>query len=165
MDSTEFVESKSLNELEHYGRIGMKWGRHIFGEDKMFSKASSKLRKLDARATKSEERANKLYGKTLRRQERANNALVFKKSRAKLAAKSTRKLAQVQLRIQQRTAKAKKFYDAMESSFGNEKISELRNTDVGKKYAEMTINGMMSNTAASSSMIQLASYYKNRSRR
>lgn len=164
-DVLELVETHGENELEHYGRKGMKWGQHIFGEDKMFSKASSTLRKLDTRAAKSEERANKLYEKTLRRQERANNALVFKKSRARRAAKSTRKLAQVQLRIQQRTAKAKKFYDAMEASFGNEKISELRNTDIGKKYAEMTINDMMSNTAASSSMIQLASYYENRSRR
>lgn len=161
----EEFEDKSLESLEHYGRLGMKWGKHIFGEDKAYSSASKKLQKLDTRATKSEERGNKLYGKTLRRQERANNALVFKKSRAKRAARSTKKLAQVQLRIEQRTAKAKKFYDAMSDVFGDSKISELKNTEVGKKYAEMTINDMMSNTAASSSMIQLAAYYEKKSRK
>lgn len=163
--SDEEFEDRSLESLEHYGRKGMRWYKHIFGEDKAYSKATSKLQKLDTRAVKSEERADKLYGKTLRRQERANNALVFKKSRAKRAAKSTKKLAQVQLRIQQRTAKAKKFYDAMSDVFGNTKISELKNTDLGKKYAEMTIESMMSNTSASSSMIQLAAYYENKSRR
>lgn len=163
--SDDDFEDKPLESLEHYGRKGMKWYKHIFGEDKAYSKALSKLGKLDTRAAKSEQRADKLYGKTLRRQERANNALVFKKSRAKRAAMSTKKLAQVQLRIQQRTAKAKKFYDAMSDVFGDTKISELKNTEIGKKYAEMTIDDMMSNTAASSSMIQLAAYYENKSRR
>lgn len=157
-------KDECVESLEHYGRKGMKWYKHIFGEDKAYSSASKKLQKLDTRAEKSRQKGTQLLGKTLRRQERANNALVFRKSRAKSAAKSTKKLAQTYLRSQQRITKAKKFYDAMEDVFGNSKISELRNTDLGKKYSEMMLVDMMSNAGVSSSMILLSEHYKKSSR-
>lgn len=163
--SDEDFADQSLESLEHYGRKGMKWGQHIFGEDKMYSIASKKLQKLDTRLKKSEGRADKLYAKALRRQERANSALVFKKSRMRTAANSTKKLAQIELRMQQRAAKAKNWYDAMSDVFGDAKISELKNTDIGKKYAEMTINDLMVYGSAAATMTQLAAYYKNQSRR
>lgn len=38
--------------LEHYGRLGMKWGKHIFGKDKMHEATVNRLTKLDAKYQK-----------------------------------------------------------------------------------------------------------------
>lgn len=168
MTIKEFVESQGDNELEHYGVIGMKWGVHK-NPQKAYDKANKKLAKLEDRVNRSKQTVSKMQAKTLRRQERANDALIFKKYRAKRAAKSTRKLGEAYTRVQKRTAKAKKWYDSMQDAFKDVKVSELKtnsaSVELGKKYANMTIDDMMNNSASAASMMQLAAYYENRSRR
>lgn len=168
MDIDEFIEAHGENELEHYGVLGMKWGVRK-DPQRAYDKANKKLAKLEDRVNRSKQRVSKLQGKTLRRQERANDALVFKKFRAKRAAKSTRKLGEAYTRVQKRTAKAKKWYDAMSDAFKDVKVSELKtnsaSVELGKKYANMSIDSMMNNSASAASMMQLAAYYEDRARR
>lgn len=38
--------------LQHYGRLGMRWGKHIYGEERAFEKASEHAKKLDSKVQK-----------------------------------------------------------------------------------------------------------------
>lgn len=44
-----YIYDQESGELYHYGVKGMKWGQHIFGVDKMYSKASKRMAKLESR--------------------------------------------------------------------------------------------------------------------
>lgn len=52
-----FEQRVSESDAVHYGRLGMKWGQHIYGTDKVRSKANKKLTKLDQNVAKAESKA------------------------------------------------------------------------------------------------------------
>lgn len=48
------AENQNGSELEHYGRLGMKWGMHIFGKEHVYKKSVRKLGKIDRKKNKFE---------------------------------------------------------------------------------------------------------------
>ena len=65
---TYFVENGEANTLSHYGRLGMKWGQHIFGDPytRQSGRASKKFKKADKfgeKAKKANEKKYKYYSK------------------------------------------------------------------------------------------------------
>lgn len=72
--------------LEHYGRLGMKWGKHIFGEERAQKSANRKLQRLDTKAKKASDKAAEYQMKAEEKQAKASSALLFRKSKYKKAA-------------------------------------------------------------------------------
>ena len=73
-----YAVTEDPNELFHYGRLGMKWGQHIFGEDKSpaFRNAARKLRatKAKAKAAIVKSSAQRDISRVQRQQNRMQNA-------------------------------------------------------------------------------------------
>lgn len=154
--------------LDHYGVLGMKWGVRK-DPQRAYERANKKLSKLDKKVTSGDRKVAKAQEKSVKRQEQANSAVLFKKSKARKAAKAIRKANQAHLSVQRKAAKAERWYKAMENEFRDVKFNDLKKNseyiELGKKYANVTIDGMMSNAATGASMIQLLSYYEGKSSR
>lgn len=53
------MQHQNTDELYHYGRLGMKWGQHIFGEK--FVNKSLKQLYLNSRVKRIKKKRNKLF--------------------------------------------------------------------------------------------------------
>ena len=128
--------SNHNDELKHYGVKGMKWGVRRGNSAKAYAKASRKLEKLDRRVEKTEKTMNKriekadksmasrgwLPGSNKRRTKRHNDA------RASVAD------------YKNKVRKAKRWYDAMNSTFRNTPYSlSSEQIAMGKKYSEALV--------------------------
>lgn len=142
--------------LQHYGVLGMKWGvRH--DRNKAFAKASSKMAKLDNKATKarvkSEPKIAKLNQVAGQYRQKADKA-AYKaatawtdRGAAKKEAVADRlkrrtayqeaKIEKIQAKTKRQIAKAAKWYQDMSDVFGKEAVSSLTNENVnmGQRYA------------------------------
>ena len=58
-----YIYDQESGELYHYGVKGMKWGQHIFGADKMYSKASKRMAKLETRYNRAKGASEKWKGR------------------------------------------------------------------------------------------------------
>lgn len=126
-------------ELEHYGRLGMKWGMHIFGEDKEAHKAIGKVTKLDKKSTLKKERSELHTAKGDRKKVKADLATSSRRHYKNL------KKANRQYRRAHRTLKssirasrrAKKIVSVMNEEFANTKISSFSPDEIaiGEKYS------------------------------
>lgn len=135
------------DELEHYGRLGMKWGKHIFGEEKAYKYAINKLNRLD---TKAQKKLAKSAKKSLKadnyraKREKIDNKLLrfgpldtFRKSRlSKKSYKQTKRAYRALKSSQRAHRKAEKWVASMNQEFGNIKLDTITDTDVAlsRKY-------------------------------
>lgn len=56
--ATHSAENQNESELEHYGRLGMKWGMHIFGKEHVYKKSVRKLSKINRKQNEFGSRKN-----------------------------------------------------------------------------------------------------------
>lgn len=164
----DFREQEDQDDIEHYGVLGMKWGVRK-DPQRAYERANQKLSKLDKKVVRADQKVAKAQQKSVARQEKANSAILFKKTKARRAANSIRRTNQAHLKVQRRAAKAERWYKSMENAFRDVKFSDLKTnstyTDLGKKYANATIDNMMANATTGASMIQLISYYESAGRK
>lgn len=136
------------DELEHYGRLGMKWGQHIFGKEKAYNYSIKKLNRLDTKAQKKlatsakrSLKADKYRGK----KEKIENKLflrfgpvdTFRKSRlSKKSYKQTKKAYRALKSSQRAHRKAEKWAQSMNQVFSDIKLDTITDTDVAlsRKY-------------------------------
>lgn len=159
----DFIDQYGEESIEHYGVLGMKWGIHK-DPQRAYERANQKLSKLDKKVVRADQKVAKAQMRSVSKQARANSALLFKKSKSRSAAKAIRKANQAHLKVQKKAAKAERWYKAMENVFRNVDVSALKTnsnyTELGKKYANATIDAMMANTTTGASMVQLIDYYE-----
>lgn len=127
------------SELEHYGRLGMKWGMHIFGDEKEAHKAIKKVKKLDKKSTLKKERSELHKAKGDRKRVKADLATSSRKHYKNL------KKANRQYRRSHRTLKtsvrasrkARKIVSIMNDEFANTKISSFSPEElaIGERYS------------------------------
>lgn len=134
--ATHSAENQNGSELEHYGRLGMKWGMHIFGKEKTYQKSMKKLRKLDEKSSKSRVKADVGVYNTSRYIR--NYVLGGENPKDKKRAfKSMTKANKASVKSVKYEQKAKKLVEAMNKTFANETINSFSPEDIaiGEHYA------------------------------
>lgn len=137
------------NELYHYGVKGMRWGVRK-NPDKAYSKASNKLRKLDAKLNKltnksvdispktakyeakkgkTDRKLTKLRSNASTKRYKADTAILFQNTKEKSARKAERKLA----RYEHKAAK-------MDAKFARQNYKSLKNDAQIKKAQKKAMN-------------------------
>lgn len=136
--------ASSPNDIEHYGRLGMKWGQHIFGRtpEKYYEKGANRLLKYEKKSSKQYEKSNATKNKYYDAQVKSQSSLLFRKSKAKKAAKTARKAYRQESKGIMFENKAQKFATKMTKTFMGIKLGNIDPTlkAVGEKYANMTIS-------------------------
>lgn len=148
MNATEFrsIILDSDEDVAQYGVLGMKWGVRK-DPRKAYSKAISKLRRIDKKVTKSGGKSDKLANKALGYQIKADKQLAKATTARKVAkanktqAKATKyrlKANRQALKSNRNVDKAKKWLTSMKKVFSDTKYSDLNPEDVafGKQYAQ-----------------------------
>lgn len=130
------AENQNGSELEHYGRLGMKWGMHIFGKDKTYDRSMKKLRKLDTKSSRYRKKAD--VGVYNTNQYLRN--YVFggrRESDKKNAFKSMERANKASFKSVKYEQKAKKFVESMNKEFANLSIDSFSPEDIaiGERYA------------------------------
>lgn len=138
------------NEIEHYGRLGMKWGQHIFGKEKAYSLSTKVLKSKDRKSTKKADKAEKQSAKSHKysaKLERQQNRLIKlpvinRVGQARSSKKSYKasKKAYRATKSSQRSAKsAKKWAKSMNEVFSDVTVDRATATtedlDLARKYA------------------------------
>lgn len=156
------LEFHKTNEIEHYGVLGMKWGvrKNATKEQRRntVKKANEKLNKLDASANAKEAKAERRYKKNKTRIEKADVSSAFNIPRREYTAVTSASVARTYSRAQHKRTKALKWQRSMDKVLGK---TEATKTDLGKKYANMTL----SDITKSNTKINELNDYINRYRR
>jgi len=84
-----YVENDENNTLSHYGRLGMKWGQHIFTDDDLLKYPSSRRARKAARAlNKLDEQRAKYYFKAVQPSEKKYKNAKYKRIKAERKGKA-----------------------------------------------------------------------------
>lgn len=144
------------SELKHYGILGMKWGVRK-NPDKAYSKASNKLRKLDAKITKKNTTTAKKLDKYEKAQYKADNAAykadaawtMWSRNRnarktAKLNSKALKAKVQYNksiIKSEKASKKAQNWYKQMNKVFSETSLSNVNQADIdlGREYAAIIL--------------------------
>lgn len=131
------------DELEHYGRLGMKWGQHIFGREKTYNRSIKKLRKLDRKVQQKQYKAAK-YGVKAAKKEAKSYTAWTQKGRAKAQSKYLKlnqKSAKLNFKSVKLSQKARKWVDSMNDVFYDMRLSDVSPEDIalGREYAVKAI--------------------------
>lgn len=154
------------SELQHYGVLGMKWGIRK-DPQKAYAKASKKLDKLDKKTSKASDRITDKETKSVKKQKKADTAIIFKKRKARAAAEAISDTTKARWKYYESVNKAKKWYDAMTDAFKDTNISNLdqHSIELGKKYANMSIDNLMQETVVNASNKTIQDYYNSRGKK
>lgn len=157
----DFNEEASDKDLEHYGVLGMKWGVRK-DPQKAYDRANKKLSALDKKIFKAEKKALKKEARSLSRQQRADTAILFPKTKARLASWAIARSEKSRQKYVKKMAKAVSWSRAMQEEFKDTKVSTLNQEyiDLGKKYSDMQIKDLMANAQTSVANKQLRLIYK-----
>lgn len=125
-----------MEELYHYGVVGMKRGVRRGNASKHFSKASKKVDKLKNRAAKANLKSASLRRLALKKEARAFTSAQYEKAR-----KIERNAASLQLKSAKLERRAMRWEKNMEKVFREIKVSDIKAEDLetGKKYAYMLL--------------------------
>lgn len=141
------MDNQNGMELEHYGRLGMKWGMHIYGEDKTYRKSMTKLAKQDSKISKRKQEAdyNSTRGDMMRSKANyawTNRGMRRSNKKANKAYKKAHKRTKQSIRASKR---ANRIVNAMNKEFANHKISSFTDEDImlGRKYCIDVLNRAM----------------------
>lgn len=108
-EDDDFGESISEDDLEHYGRIGMKWYKHIFGDDKAYRKSISKLKKLDSKSDKAQLASAKKNAASVSKYQRKEAKYEKKAAKAQVkSSKAGRKDSKLEMKARKLRMKAGK---------------------------------------------------------
>lgn len=131
-------ENQNDGELEHYGRLGMRWGMHIFGKEKTYQRSMDKLSSIDRKITNKGNRAAVQGNVALYYGSKAQTARTYRQAN-RLQRKATKRwrMANKYARQANRySRKAKSFVEAMNAEFADKSIDSFRSQDIaiGEKY-------------------------------
>lgn len=144
--------------LEHYGRLGMKWGQHIFGRTptQYYEKGVKRISRYDKKASKergkSEVSKNKYYDAQISSQ----TSMLFRKGKARKAARLARKTYKEENRAIRQENKAYKLANKMKSIFAGVKVGDI-DPDlkaVGEKYANMTMSDIQAKSKTATQFLR-----------
>lgn len=164
MSYWSFEQRVSDDDALHYGRLGMKWGQHIYGTEKVRSKANKKLTKLDTKVTKAESKLGPKMEKAFTRQAKAQRAILFKGIKKWRASGATSKAAKSIANVQAKKMKAKKWAEAMKKHFekvGTDAFSKDV-ANIGQKYINMTLDDIAASNLSINAILATSDRYKTR---
>lgn len=164
MSYWSFEQRVSEDDALHYGRLGMKWGQHIYGTEHVRSKSNKKLTKLDRKVSKAESKVGPKMEKAFTRQAKAQRAILFKGIKNWRASGATSKAAKSIAKVQARKLKAKKWVEAMKKHFekvGADTFSKDV-TDIGQKYINMTLDDIASSNVSINAILSTSDHYRTR---
>ena len=136
----EGVEKPSLEELQHYGVLGMKWGVHK-GSSNVYSKSIKKLRKLDTKSSKySQKSQTKSLKADFKRDKAMNLTLAGKKSGAKQSKKAlklSKKAYKLGKKSTRYSKRAQKWAKTMDKYLSETNLNDVSRDDIvlGRKYS------------------------------
>lgn len=130
---TYFVENGEANTLSHYGRLGMKWGQHIFGRDKMGSKVINRLGKYEKTADSYRLKS----AKAERKAAKGASAKIRTDFSVVKYQKNTEKALKYKVLSEKAIAKGKKFAKNANKVFGTDSVSGLsaEQIAIGERFA------------------------------
>lgn len=143
-------EIKMGTELEHYGRLGMKWGMHIYGEDEVKKKVDRKIIKNTNRAARMTERSKTYSLRGDNKTAKSNWAWtgIGATVKSRQAKRSYRIAYNSQKKAVRATRRAKKLASNFLQLKGNTRISMFSDTFEKNKHAqeiERYINDVLNN--------------------
>lgn len=146
------IYDASLNSLEHYGRLGMKWYQHIYGEQdgraKYAEKGVKKVAKQDIRATNASARASVKKARADQLRQKAEIIELKSERKALRLKKKAYKFYRDVTRQEKRAAKAEKSIqkavDFLNENLADVSLSNASNSDIalGKQYMIMLFDEM-----------------------
>lgn len=115
--------------LTHYGRLGMKWGQHIFGRGHAVHKTLRKLSKMENKVYKTSEKAYKNYKKARTYASVGNGTAVVTNP------KYEKKFKKYDAKFNKQYARAQKFVENANKILGKGGISNLSAKDMALAVA------------------------------
>lgn len=162
MSYWSFDQQVSENDAVHYGRLGMKWGQHIYGTEHVRTKANKKLTKLDRNVAKAESKALLRMEKALNSQSRAQRAVLMKGFKSWRASGATSRAAKSLARVQASKLKAKKWAESMQKHFSKVGADAFSKdvAEIGQKYINMTLEDIASSNVSINAILSTSDRYK-----